>query len=228
MKSILTASLSALLLLSGPAQALDPVPGLYAGIFVGGTMTPPATLHFIHPLTLGPTSGKLNYSYYGDIGGELGYRYNQFRMESELLFNQSPFRKFTIGDFQVTNSKSSGIRFSGFTRTAALMINGIFDAYSIFDQTCYVPYVGIGIGYARVQNSVKLFNNNVVIPGTSLSNHQNGGAAQFILGLNYFMDDFTTIGLDYRYFTAKQALPITTRNTFNAINLSFTGSFDLG
>jgi len=228
MKPLLTAGLAALLFVSGPAQAIDPVPGLYGGIFLGATHTPNATVNWLHPLTQDPAKGKLNYSFYGDIGGEVGYRFNQFRLEGELLFNQSPYRKFTIGDYQITNSKNALYRFSGYTRTTALMFNALFDAYSLFDQTCFVPYIGVGLGYAHIQNSVKLYLNNVVIPGTTVSDQENAGAGQFILGINYFMDDFTTLGLDYRYFVSSAVYPITSRTSFNAINITLTGAFDLG
>ena len=81
MKLSLKLGFASLLVMNGGAQALNPVQGLYGGIFLGGSMSPSISLNVIDPLMFVSTPATLKYKVFVDIGGELGYRINQFRIE---------------------------------------------------------------------------------------------------------------------------------------------------
>lgn len=229
MKSSLKLSFAALFIFNSSVQALNPVQGFYAGIFLGGSLSPQINLNVIHPASFTAIPASLKYSVYGDIGGELGYRMNQFRLEGELFYNSSPYHQITLGHATfTTQKKSKGFRFKGYTNTGALMLNGYYDAYCLWEQSDWVPYVGAGIGYANIQNNINFYYNNVQILGTKISETQQAPIGQVILGLNYFMDDFTTFALDVRYFSTQKIDPFNTRAQATSLNFSFNGAFDAG
>lgn len=250
MQSSLKSGLLVLVLIGGKAFALNPVEGLYAGIFLGGSYSPSINLSFPHPQTHTTTSGSLKYSPFGDIGGQLGYRVNQFRVEGELFYNSAPYDSITLGTTTFkSKKKSTGLRFKGQTSTAAFMVNGLYDAYFLSEQTNFVPYLGLGVGYTRVQNTLEFYcdnkpvvNNTVNLgpnntctltpnPGAKKSNlsaHSNAPAAQVIIGASYFMDDFTTIGLDIRHYSTKSMPPFNTKVQSSSLNVFFNGAFDAG
>lgn len=221
---------STLLLVHGSALAVNPVPGWYGGVMLGATYVPSTDLSFIHPLTITPVTGNLSYSVLGNIAGQVGYRmFNHYRVEGELLFNYNPYNSLEIGSLIITSPKSSKtLRMRGQTTTAAFMINGFYDFLTLGEESYFAPYAGIGIGYAQVKNSVKFYYNNHYIHGTNVSETATTPAAQFVLGLSYFMDDYTTIGMDYRYFTTKSIQPYDSRLQLNSINITLNGSFDCG
>ncbi|GGI80870.1 outer membrane protein [Legionella impletisoli] len=219
------------------ALAVNPMNGLYAGVILGGSYAPKGTINFNAPVTPNstscsssasctPASGTLAYSGYGNIGGQIGGRYNQFRVELEPVVNYNPYQKITVGTTKYTSPKSStALRLKGSTTTAALMLNAFYDFYTPQSQTDFVPYVGAGIGYANVDNSIQFYCNNVTIPCTQLSESTHSAAVQGIVGAAYFMDDFTWFGLDYRYITTQKVNIMTSRVEVHTINLSFNGMF---
>lgn len=243
MSYFLKSSVLALSLAHGVAHAINPVQGVYAGIFLGGSKAQSLSLKLAEPLTLATTTAQLDYSFFGDIGFQVGYRVNQFRVEGEVLVNNSPYNLLTLDGVKykkrqksATKPNTSGISFTGSTTTAGLMVNGLYDAYSVFEQTNFVPYLGVGVGYAGVQNSITLYNNGVLIPHADYSTRSGTPAAQGIIGAHYFMDDFTTFGLDFRYLSTK-SIPVhlgvansslSTRVQIASINFSFNGAFDAG
>ena len=240
MKFFLKAGFASLLLTTGSVYALDPVQGIYAGIFLGGSKARSVDVTAIVSGLKAPI-GTLKYSFLGDIGGQVGYRMDQFRVEGALSYNNNPYDTLTIGGETISKQGNShannmGIRQKGQTGIAALMLNGYYDNYALFDQTCFVPYIGFGIGYANVQNKIQFFYNNTAITGADFSMRDNAFAGQAIIGTNYFLDDFTAFGLDFRYFSTagisshfgNTALTDSVRAQYMAINLSFNGSFDAG
>lgn len=229
MKLSLKLSCAALIMISGSAQALNPVQGFYAGIFLGGSWSPNLNLNLDHPLTFASTPVSLKYKVLGDAGGELGYRMDQFRIESELLYNYAPYQSLTIAGYTILSpKKNTGLRMKGSTSTGAILLNGYYDAYFLWEQSNWVPYVGAGIGYAYVQNSLNFYYNDVQISGAKISDHANTPIGQVIAGVNFFMDDFTTFSLDARYFSTKKIDPFNTNVQSVSLNLSFNGAFDAG
>ena len=240
MKRPLKLSLIALMLANTSVFALNPVQGWYGGLILGVSMQPTNTFTFVTPIsTLEPKTASLTRSILGDVGGQIGYRCNHFRVEGELLYNNNPYDTLTVGNVVINSpSTSSGLRVQGDTNTGAFMANGFYDIYTPNQDNLsqVVPYVGVGVGYAYVQNSIQFYNNEVLVPNGSIKKSYSGPAGQIILGTSYFMDDFTTFGLDVRYFTTgiKSKTSPLGLNTFDtktqliSVNLSFNGAFDFG
>lgn len=259
MKSVLKLSLATLVAFTSSAHALNPVQGWYGGIFIGGSYSPAIDFSVVDftqffsttttiPSTVIPVtkvSGSLAYSGFGNIGAQLGYRMDQFRLEGEFVYNSSPYHEITLGHYTFVAKKSgTGFRYNGNTNTAALFLNGFWDIYCLWPQSNVVPYLGLGIGYSNIQDTFKLYYEGTqVTSGTTTHTTQLLGKessntdlviGQAIAGLNYFIDDFTSFGLDFRYFqTAKKNYtnPLINVNTSArslSINLVFNGMFDFG
>lgn len=246
MRSSTKIGLIAIIGIYGNAFALEPIQGFYVGAIGTGSYTnsisitgPGINLSTNPPITTNDArSGKLKYSFGGGGGGQLGYRYEEFRIEAEGLFNYSPDDTLTLDGTKFGKYKSSkialtnGFTFNGHTILAAGLVNLFYDVYMGTD--CYiVPYIGVGVGYAYLHNTMQLFYNNNPITNSHYTDSQNLLAAQGIIGLNYFLDDFTFVGLDFRYLGTQSASIVTSnvqlssfRYQFESINLSINSSFD--
>ena len=228
MKRVFSTAVTTLMFVTPFAFAINPVPGLYAGLILGGSFAPTVLFNYISPITLKPAQGNLKYSVFGNLGGQVGYRINQYRIEGEVFFNSDPYKSLQSGPIKILSSSSSpGYRLKGQTNTAAIMLNGYYDFISTGDDCKFVPYVGAGIGYAYLKNNIKFYYNNIVVPNSILSKSVNSPAVQGIAGVSYFVDDFANFALDVRYFTSKNVQAFSnTRTQFATVNLSVNGSFD--
>lgn len=240
MKSFLKTSVVVLALGSSAAMAANPINGWYAGIILGGTYAPKAQLTFPAPITpnssscsrnatCATTTATLNYSGYGNIGGQIGVRHDNLRVELEPVVNYNPYKKLTVGTIEYTSPKSStALRIAGNTTTVGLFLNGFYDFYTPHSESNFAPYLGAGIGYAYIDNENRFYCNNQTIQCTVFSTSTRSAAVQGIIGAAYFMDDFTWFGLDYRYITTRKIDLLNTRIQLHTINLSFTGMFYCG
>ncbi|MCP0913606.1 MULTISPECIES: outer membrane protein [Legionella] len=243
MKPSLKICAASLLLFNTSLFAANPIPGIYLGIFIGGSYAPSTDITFLAPTNLTssclpPTStssgcgttttGELTYSGFGAIGGQIGYRIDQFRIEVEPMVNYNPYQKITVGTTRYNSPKSStGLRLKGSTTTGAIMLNGYYDFYTPGSSSDFAPYLGAGIGYARVNNSMRFYYNNETLQYTKIVENNSSPAAQGIIGAAYFLDDYTWFGLDYRYLTTKTIDILNSRVQIHSINLSFNGSICL-
>ena len=247
--------LSILLLANEGTYAVNPPQGWYAGLIIGPSYTPNLSHTYNGLLTGTPTKVTLTHTPFGNIAIDAGYRMTGLRLEGEFLFNGNPYKQLKVGSFVINNASgnlspttptgmSKGLQLKGQTYTAALFGNVFYDFFTPGAETSYVPYIGAGIGYARVYNGIKFYEHSLVIPGSNLSSTANAPAVQGIIGLSYFLDDFASFGLDFRYLTTKsfdqfhskklnasygelalQSQP-TSRLQLASVNLTFTGSFD--
>ena len=228
-------SILGLLLISPAAFSLNPVPGWYVGMIGGGTyakpvsfdladvFTKPNVLPVINTLLNGDTTGRLTYLIGGNVGGQIGYRCGKFRIEVEGLFNETKYQSIKLGNNITLHNHDtpSGYSMSGYTYTAGGFINGIYEMYQPgMNITKWVPYVGLGIGAADVQNSLTLSYNNAVVGQVKEGNTT--GIGQAIAGLSYFFDDFIATGIDYRYLITAKSGTFNTSYQAQTINLSFT------
>lgn len=215
----------ALSLFSGQVFAANPVGGWYAGFIGEVSYTPNATLTILSIPALNvippvpvlpptplfplfpapPVQGKINYQVGGGGGGQLGYRfYHCYRLEVEALFNSNIYKSLTIGNVKIgrINSKKTtpGLTIKGRTNLITGMVNAYYDFLSPEADTSFAPYVGLGIGYASIQDNLSFYFNGVET-GPRLKSTKSTTAGQLILGASYFLDDFTSANLDYRYVT---------------------------
>ncbi len=223
-------ALAMLLMINGQLFAVNPVNGFYGGVFLGPTYAPNATFTVETPFSPLSMDGTVHYSIIGNIGGQAGYRFNHFRVEGELFANYNTFKTLKVGDitFNTPYPYYSNITMKGSTTTGAIMANVFYDFYTLGQTVYWSPYLGLGIGYSYIQNTVSFYNANVEYPSLGQTQSSTHPAGQFIIGLGYFLDDFTTVGLDYRYFTTEAASPFNSRTALNSFNITLIGSFDRG
>jgi outer membrane protein OmpA-like peptidoglycan-associated protein len=115
--------------------------------------------------------------------GSVGYGFgNGIRLELELGYRSN--------DVETVSPGTAG----GDVQAASAMINALYD---IPTGTPFTPYIGAGIGYARVKLDV-----SGTVGGTTLSgdDSDNVFAYQGIVGVAYGLTPNLKLGLDYRYF----------------------------
>ncbi len=188
----------------------------------GGVSGPNASIY--------ASSGLISYSVLGEIGGQLGYRFcNRHRIELEFFYNNNPIKELQLYDYKVVsqyynedvyvkslkNKNNSVDAFlNGEANSGAFMFNFIYDFLSAsadsdgFNKVA--PFVGVGIGYSYVQNAMQIYRPTTSDPALDPYPNREIFAAlqkryvyagQVLAGINYFIDDFTWIGIDMRYFT---------------------------
>jgi opacity protein-like surface antigen len=234
-----------LLTISKLALAVNPVPSWYGGIMLGVSGTQSVNINNSFESALPRTIATLKYNPGGNIAGQAGYRFPHFRVEGELLFNYSPYSEIETPSGIIKKQKKSNIipstpisnttpsaistlTMDGKTNTGAFLVNGFYDFYSTDDSFNWTAYVGLGIGYATVSNNLKLYQSNAEIVDDRWSKSATTPAAQGIVGIGYFVDDFTSIGLDFRYLATKSIEPFNSRNEIASLNVTLNGSFDCG
>ncbi len=263
MKHIRKFALACLLLANYSAFAATPSDGWYWGLLGGITFTPsisgrtaiaasplgvlPITGATPLSFTFIPTMGTIRYGVGGDGGGHLGYRICNFRVEGELLFNYSPISSVNSDGIRIERHVTLGneLQVRGQTVLGAFLFNGYYDFYDDEYDTTWVPYLGLGIGYAGSRTSLDFaVPQNFALIGTlrpirnftfNTRNSRSGPVAQGIIGISYYYSDDLSFGLDYRFTSI-----ITTNRSgnsggsrsssgrvqLNALNLNFRYSFD--
>lgn len=243
------------LLLSSVTHAVNPIPGWYAGIIVGGSKPPAIHFNVVNPLNDHSGLGVLTYSVLGNVGVQAGYRVKQFRAEGEFFYNNNPYSHLQIGGVNIPNAGSTPttpqqlsiqdktianpFTFKGYTNTYALMLNGFYDFYIPEYTEHVVPYVGLGVGYDHVENNIIFYSNDAngkssAATQKSVSQFTNNFAGQAILGLSYYLTDHTSFALDYRYLSSTRTNKIDSRyNSFQSrpqiysVNFVFNVAFYL-
>lgn len=227
-------------------HAVNPEPGWYGGLIAGANYA--ANVPFDYLNTSGELqSGQLGYNIMGTIGGQIGVRFcDNYRIEAELFFNNSPYSYLRLGDTTIhAPNTSPNLRLKGKTDSGIATANIFYDIFADFSSNV-VPYLGIGAGYAYVTNEINFyFNDNLVtvndyeniVSVTPGKKSRSGPVAQAIVGLSYYMDDFSYFALDARYLTSADQTILNqqvgqTSNEINAryqlysLNIIFNGSFD--
>lgn len=276
-----------IILLHTKVYALDPVANAwYAGIFLGPSATAASNFDFGSTVTFQNTNGYISASsgtikegVLGGIGGQVGYRFClKHRIEAEWYYNNNHIKSLQLSNYSIyladypslnvtnvnkvfqSNTNTSYAYVQGDTNTGALMMNFIYDFFAASKDgySKVVPFVGVGLGYAYVQNALQLYRPTTIDPDNDpISNREVLEvlqtrwiyAAQIMAGVNYFMDDFTWFGIDARFFrTGSSTAPsrytailltetetVTSNSSlFNkntqiiSINLSFNGVFNFG
>ncbi len=218
-------------------HALDLEPGWYAGAILGANYTPKVAINTAYPLndTGRTVSSSLSYSYMGAVGGQMGYRIDNYRLEGEFLFNNSPYAGITVGQryFSAGTVGPNGFQFQGATNTYALLFNAYYDLFSIEDERNLIPYMGLGVGGEIVQNTLALnFNGISYTPQKTKANNEQF-AFQGTIGAAYYWDECTSLALDFRYLTGTGKTingyfnSVTVRPSVVTLNLVFNTTVNL-
>jgi opacity protein-like surface antigen len=226
-------ALTGFLLSSSMSYAYTPVMGWYGGLMLGASFAQSLKFNVpnpLHPYLPSPTSfpGSLTYNVRGNGGGQIGYRCDQFRLEAEVNINSNSYNKLGVGGLRIGSSHNvKGLNIKGGTSVLSGFINGFFDFYNEENlNTTIVPYVGLGIGYAGVRNSIDFYINNRQINFLTAKATNNGPIGQVIGGINYFFSDELSVGTDVRYLSTRNIPRINSRFSVVQWNLLFNYSFN--
>lgn len=237
-----TSTLFFSLCLTSIAQAFTPVQGFYAGFIVGASVAPTSYFTLTTPLSNFdpvfnpfPVDGRLSYDVLGLAGAQGGYRCGRYRIELQAFYNNNPYDTLTLGNTYVIYSPSSSteLRLKGATQTTAGMVNFYLDLYHTFktksiDSDRLFPYLGVGAGYSYITNKIEFYSNDGLV-GSAIQDHLSTGIGQAIVGLGYFLDNFTSTNLDFRYIVAFEKSPmLRSVPQIFALSWSINGAFDKG
>jgi len=231
----------------------SPVYGWYVGLGGGVSYTPNITINHV---TLSCTSAdpaclalqnnkvKLDYKLLGNVFGSIGYKQEKYRVEAEIFGTGNKLKNIFIRDpsgnyLKLNNSSASGdpITFKGQTTLIGVLANGYYDFYKPGQESNWVPYVGLGIGFGSANTSVNLncnptnwtnppANCNGEIPGAKISSTESTVVGQVAAGASYYMDSYSTIFLDYRFITTGSLRALDTRYQVQTINFGFNFALD--
>ncbi len=235
-------NLISLCLVSGVSSAAVPSDGWYAGIMGTGSYAPSVSATHTIPILGVPYNTNLAYMVTGGGGGQIGYRICNFRFEGEALANFNLYNKVTFSGLTLkrhytniaTNLPLLGptyLRMKGYTGLGAGIFNAYYEFYDEDDEPMFIPYLGLGLGYAYVQNKFTVTGYNDVFgtnQGTS-KGHKSSPLLQLIAGTSYFFTDYLGLSLDYRYLTTRTIKIglIDNRIQLHTINLGLNYSFDV-
>ena len=230
---------------SSNAFSADPVQGFYLGLLGQLSHAPNTNLSFSLPD--GNTyNGSVKLSIVGGgVGGSIGYKIRNFRLEGELLFNINNYGSLNVGSCTLISPdvlgpngncsafiENTGLAFNGNTMGYYGLFNTFYDFLSSDPTVNFVSYLGLGLGGAMIKNHALSHSNNQCISlGTcsaivsqTLNTSSNGFAIQGIVGFNYYLDDFTTLGLDFRYLSTVNF----NKNNTSAVTNSNNSNYGIG
>lgn len=219
-------------LICAPAMAANPVNGFYAGLLGNINHTPNLSFNVISPITNLPVKATVDYTSVGGGGAlQLGYRWcDNWRAEIEGAFQGNTINRVTLGNISLSSIKNNpGFHiYSSHTYFFGALVNGYYDFLSVGDDSVWGPYVGLGLGYGIVQNTVKVYNNTTLLSGNLGERNNSTGVAQGIIGASYFVDDFTTLGMDVRYLAGNNIKALDSRYQVVSLNFVINAGFDGG
>lgn len=148
-----------------------------------------------------------------------------------------PIPAIPIFNNLVVKSMSSSPLFivRGNTTMYGGLVNGYYEFYVPDGDVDIVPYIGAGIGYSFIQSTARFYYNGVQISqplglnNIIFNNTTEGDSThmyQGILGVSYFLDDFTSVGADLRYLRTGTIKTLDEHLTMTSLNLNFNYSFD--
>ncbi|KTD40102.1 outer membrane beta-barrel protein [Legionella parisiensis] len=243
------------LMASSNAFSSDPVEGLYLNLLGQISHASSPDINFtinnlasLGTIQLGPVGGG--------VGAALGYKIKNFRTEAELLFNINNYGSLKSGSCTLISPKvlgPEGVCPAAFVDTGlgfngnVIGVYGLVNVYYDFqftndsgDNSNFVPYLGAGFGGAFIQHHAAFITNEQCITlGTcapiineSFNTSNTGFAAQGIVGFYYYLDDFTTLGLDFRYvstlsFSKNNNSSNSVNDTFGISTINLTANFAL-
>jgi opacity protein-like surface antigen len=150
--------------------------GFYAGIQVGAVE--------LEDTETDSSKGEMKTGYV--LSGSAGYDFGHLRLEGEIAYRENDLGKTIISN---TNADSNG-DVSAF----AFMVNGYFD---LENRTAFTPYIGAGLGYARVEIDGKAtYGSNTTV---EWDDHDSGLAYQLMAGLAWDLSDTIVLDVSYRY-----------------------------
>ncbi|MBI2785048.1 MAG: hypothetical protein HYX60_01545 [Legionella longbeachae] len=211
------------LIISNNAFSIERVEGWYFGLLGEISHAPNSQFEVLFNDIL--YAGEVNLSPVGGgAGASVGYRISNFRLESELLFNINNYGELQINGCTFispnvlgpkgcsVNIEASQLGFNGNTMGFYGLFNVYYDFLSSDSEKNFFPYVGLGAGGVWLRSHSQFSTNKQAIAlgiaepfSVSSDSSSFGIAAQGIIGVAWYLDSYTTIGLDFRYVSAFNA-----------------------
>ncbi len=178
---LFTLVVAALLLLPVPnAQAFE---HMYAGFQVGMTWLRDADGVYNDP-AFRDFNFETSYDSGFSVTGFLGARVMEaLRLEGEITYRNN--------DFDRVRDIEGSIPLGGDISSWSLMFNGFYD---FVNPGPFTPYLGGGIGFARIKADANFLGINVIDDSDTVFAWQLGG------GVSYALNPQMALVLDYRYF----------------------------
>jgi opacity protein-like surface antigen len=240
------------MLLSSTTYAAEPDNGWYAGFIAGGSYIEGINLNLLNlpsltfvslvPITLAPnplipllptvvanSTNEINYSVGGNGAIQVGYRWcENYRFEGELNFGGSKISEVQFPVFGPIRRHQNpyGLSLTGSTGMLAALFNAYYDFYTPGSDSNFVPYVGIGIGYAYFRTNFGLQQYGTYISGSRFKESTTAPVGQGILGVSYFIDETISVGADFRYLTSNNINDFNGRVTMASLNFVMNFGFD--
>jgi opacity protein-like surface antigen len=207
----------------GLLNAATPQQGPYFGLILGPAFAANIDLIINHPLLKQDKVAKFSYGTAFNGGGQIGYRINKFRFEGEGIYNQSSIVQMQMGRLLLDNQQLRRLRISGHTRLKAGFFNAYYELYKKESDIRVVPYIGLGAGYARLDNLLMLmFDQTSLYSKTNVTSTPIG---QGILGMSFFLTNTFQANIDYRYLATPQHKVLHSRFAFDTLNFSINKVF---
>ena len=220
-------SLTGLLLASSGAMAVEPAFGWYTGFMLGLSWAPAINFSLANPAPppLIFRKNQVAYGLGGNAGFQFGYRCYRFRYEGELMANYNKINKLSLHGVTLKTKRTAGVNIRGYTDFPAALFNLYYEFYDLeYSDTTWAPYIGLGIGYARVRTAISYFANNVKYAHNISDSTTPIGQA--IFGVNYFLSSDMSLGTDLRYMLTRNHSVFDQRFAVVTWNLVFNYSFD--
>ncbi|MFC3907810.1 outer membrane protein [Legionella dresdenensis] len=219
-------SMAGLILASSAVFSANPAEGLYAGVMGGGSYMPSITFSTLNfDSNYYQSSGKLTYDGGGTAGVQIGTRIEQFRVEGEVNYTTNNMKTLKTNGITIRqDSHNPGLNLKGKTYFIAGLINGFYEPLAYENDGNWTPYIGLGLGYAKVKNTLSFY-----YATTQFANGNDSASApiaQGILGVSWFFDDVIAFSIDGRYMTTKKITALDERLTAGTINLVLNVAFD--
>lgn len=175
--------LSAALLASGLAHSAIAVDGWYTTVFGGYTFVPDNVDNGLSGVIINHAGFNDGYN----VGGSIGYKSNPLRYEAEYTFINASAKSFKVDYIPQYDV-------SGYSSANLIMANVFYDTPEMLPALS--PYLGVGIGYAYVQDSLS---GNGPRDTVYFSARTSSFAYQGMLGVTYNFAEHYAAYLGYRY-----------------------------
>lgn len=161
-----------------------------------------------------------------NLNASLGYRFGNFRIEINPIFLKAKYKEFHQTPYEIIAKEN----LSGNIQLMAGLVNG----YCNLTLTEHVwPYVGLGLGYAKIKNTfehseqISVVNGSITnLPTLKFSMNDKSLVYQAIVGSMFKVSDNIGLTLDYRYLsTAKKIKAFNERIGNHSVNLGVMYAF---
>lgn len=207
MKKIIQLTVSALLISASTMNyASTPISGPYVRAFTGFAFTTANNVNI-------NSFSNSNYDTGYDVGGQLGYKSGPIRYEFEGTYTH-----VKLNEFSFNGTKQTSV--TGKSSSSSLLLNVYYD-FEDFSQLL-APYVGVGIGYARITNTFE----STAPSNLTFNKSDTLFAYKALTGITYnFNENFST-DINYQYFRTRKSNRFNQYFQTHLVNMGITYRYD--